>query len=1288
MVATFEKGLNMDFSPEDQPQGTYRMAWSAVNSQPSGKSFRLTSELGTELCFDLPTGYTHKGTIFKNEDSFYVFSSSTDSSEIGVVEDCEYTTIINDSCLNFTNRIDGIYRLRRGCEDTVYFTDGDNPVRVMNLSDIEQYYTDGEFDCSKIALTRPNNKPTLEAQVLDEGGTLEVGSYFILLRYLDEERNPTEFVAEVGPFTVYRGTFPFDTVYGGFTLDADPLNGVADATKSIEVITDNLDERFSYYQIGVAIARTGSGIINDYFISPEVPIVQSRFVIDGQFDEYTSSSLEEFRLAAQRINQADHITSLDSRLLLANLRGKDTELCDFQKYASKIETYYTYDPVGVDDVEIGNSKQPGPEKQGYMGGEVYAFGIVYVFEDGEETPVFHIPGRPKDTGGWVFGDFEVTPDFCATAEGRDTTRPQNYDQDYSFRYTQEEWEDLAEKPEIWTLKDTSQRLPNTPIQINNYGYMSYYEVTETYPEVTDCQGGSIWGVDACGNELVNTPIRHHKFPTRDKISLIDDDEANVFGVRFDNIELPPGVTDYYFVRAKRREKDKTVLDKGVQFPVRRDVGGDNDLLRPAFLVEDFTVTEQVLSPVFRNIITPEGVVNTSYLNGDYIRVEGGLDTTLDIDSLTRNSVSYDMRAMQTYGSVPYSRNERIIDGLISQVHEDVTEDGLQPTLYQGYFTNFDLINDSPLQEHVVMRTDRELTFSDYVPEVKALNGIDRFNVRPVDYIGIVVDREVYDDLYSLEYVAIGQFGENSVKGGDTIIGHLSYATGTRINNNDDVATYYLSAFMESTINSGFKTNRIDRCDYTIHMSRVNLSAGNVYSADDFKELLTFFDNHYHDDTGERRPCEDVYEVNPDYSPVDRALLKIPLSFTYDCCSECREEFPQRWRWSEVGFQEELVDNYRVFLPNNYRDLPGERGPINNIFVFNDNLYLQTESATYQQPRNIQERLTDELTTFIGTGEFGSLPPRIMVDDNEGTAGIIDKYTLVKSRFGVIWYDRSSQLVASITDGLNMVSDKGLRFFWEQEKDGEFQATYDPMYRRYVITKTEFEEVQLKDQTSVRANRSFTVSYDMEKGHWVSFHPYLPDSLNNTQEYMYSSVGSSFYRHGTGPVQEFYGDRYPFIIDSTLRPDDPRTATFLGIVYRQEGYRDGVHVRDVTFDKAVFYNSRQSTGLLTVINKLRDFVYFVQQDQIAADKKEHNWSMNDIRDLVTEYDGALFSSDWIDIEDSFPIDKVVNSEIFSAKNWFNIGRLRDKYMNVRLFYTPTDDTQITLYYIAPAMKSTI
>ena len=80
-------------------------------------------------------------------------------------------------------------------------------------------------------------------------------------------------------------------------------------------------------------------------------------------------------------------------------------------------------------------------------------------------------------------------------------------------------------------------------------------------------------------------------------------------------------------------------------------------------------------------------------------------------------------------------------------------------------------------------------------------------------------------------------------------------------------------------------------------------------------------------------------MNPDYSRRNKQKIYHHLPLEYDCCSKCQEDFPHRVRYSEQSYQEELSDNYRVFLPNNYRDIEGETGEITNIFRFYNSIIL-------------------------------------------------------------------------------------------------------------------------------------------------------------------------------------------------------------------------------------------------------------------------------------------------------------------------------------------------------------
>src|SRR5690606_37103845 len=76
-------------------------------------------------------------------------------------------------------------------------------------------------------------------------------------------------------------------------------------------------------------------------------------------------------------------------------KGKGINWCEFQKFASKISSNLTTKDVILNSVlsdpNIKNAKSTFLYR-GYMPGEVYSFGIVYLFSDGTLSPAFHIPG--------------------------------------------------------------------------------------------------------------------------------------------------------------------------------------------------------------------------------------------------------------------------------------------------------------------------------------------------------------------------------------------------------------------------------------------------------------------------------------------------------------------------------------------------------------------------------------------------------------------------------------------------------------------------------------------------------------------------------------------------------------------------------------------------------------------------------------------------------------------------------------------------------------------------------
>ena len=232
---------------------------------------------------------------------------------------------------------------------------------------------------------------------------------------------------------------------------------------------------------------------------------------------------------------------------------------------------------------------------------------------------------------------------------------------------------------------------------------------------------------------------------------------------------------------------------------------------------------------------------------------------------------------------------------------------------------------------------------------------------------------------------------------------------------------------------------------------------------------------------------EIYSLNPDYTRRNHQKAFNHLGLEYDCCSDCVETFPHRFHWSEQAFQEEVTDNFRMFLPNNYKDLEAETGKITDLFRIQNNLYVHTEEGLWHCPQTFQERVTNDIISFIGTGEYFSVPPRKIVDDANSSAGNMHKWARTKTKYGVLfpsfkekkWYLFDGQNLKPISDNGNGNYFKThMDFLIEQQYYNTnsvnypyrnnpsnplgvgFLSTYDSNKERLIVTKKDMKITNL------------------------------------------------------------------------------------------------------------------------------------------------------------------------------------------------------------------------------------
>ena len=403
------KGMNTDVDPKDQPDGTYRFALNSIHENKEGDgTYYLINEKSNELLDSLPEGNIPIGEEYIGDNVVCILSVREDgtNSEIGLwYKNSTYMTVVNDDCLNFNVgwRVDITYRLKRGCEKVIYFTDNYNSPRYFNFNKIEDFQDeDGNWDCDLFELFLPYSIPLFQDLEIINKGSLLAGSYNFAIQYVDADDNGTPWIYASQLISVYHDslTNPWIDIQGSSNADSDSGAGKSFPTKkAIKLNITNLDKKFQFYRLARIEATSFNGEVTRVLSSPRIPIEQEEYIVDGLDIGWFQIPVEDIIIKPDKIQKAEHITQLENRLILSNTTGNDVNFCNFQKYASKIASRYTVRKAKLDELETGNSKDPNTyfESMSFMGDEVYAMGIVYVFKDGTESPAFHIPGRSKDS---------------------------------------------------------------------------------------------------------------------------------------------------------------------------------------------------------------------------------------------------------------------------------------------------------------------------------------------------------------------------------------------------------------------------------------------------------------------------------------------------------------------------------------------------------------------------------------------------------------------------------------------------------------------------------------------------------------------------------------------------------------------------------------------------------------------------------------------------------------------------------------------------------------------------
>lgn len=353
-------------------------------------------------------------------------------SEIGRLKNNVYTKIFESKNLRFSSDafIKGCYVLNYKREIIIAFTDGVNPPKIVNI-DTLPFAVDSadkklidENDLVLSYLFPEYSKPRIVYNaILDNGGALESGAYFLSFAYELEDGSVTNYTPLEGPFIVTDSTLELSGSFrqdqqSNFDLTSsyDGCEPGTPTSKSIKFILTDIDTRYKY--VHFSVYKKIGGVVTSEFIKrieiasftedeliddtsletandPQVSN-ENNFVITYTGKETsTALLLEDISVGNETYQKAKTITYFDSKLFLGNLETNPD--FNYQPFAMKIKAHWERDYVDINSVK-GSYKNEllVYNKRGFRPDEVYSFYISFLYNDGTWSGAYHIPGRQKE----------------------------------------------------------------------------------------------------------------------------------------------------------------------------------------------------------------------------------------------------------------------------------------------------------------------------------------------------------------------------------------------------------------------------------------------------------------------------------------------------------------------------------------------------------------------------------------------------------------------------------------------------------------------------------------------------------------------------------------------------------------------------------------------------------------------------------------------------------------------------------------------------------------------------
>lgn len=1323
-------GLNQDYSANDLPEGFI----------PFAKNILLTSTLGAvenEPGFDessinsktiankgwkelLDSGFKPIGALSTTQYEVIWLTNNTNSI-IGAYDENkdEFEIKYDDRSnsqpalnLNLNYPIKAVWRENYLGEIYVAWTDNNQSPKILNITNANQV-----TDLKQTNLFPEFVQPELTA-VVESGGTLKTGTYYLFVQYETNNGIQTDYSLPSNPCYIVTDSQTNDTFnfHGNATQVA--------TSKKIKLTINTIDT--AYDTINIAVQKFNTGDTTTSFVKILSQSIAGRSSITISYtgqEQETTLTPSDVLVKAPLYSKAKTVTLLNSQLYLGNLQGNND--VSIQQYVNQWSLKWTTELITYNDkdklAKYSNNRT-------FAHDEVYAFYATLLYKNGKTSQAFHIPGRAATK---TITAISKTFSEKARLTTTDTESLPNVVRVDSTYLTNDDSLN-PNKVKYFQVRDTCTW--DSVAQEGDFGY--WENENETYPDFDE------WG------NLKGTPVRHHKFPSNAFIrENVHVDTAygmskwDLLGVKIKNFSLPAEIlanVDKIIISYAKRDfdnslvvgQDKTsfmgfIMDKVDQISEGEVVGRNtyiytgygnwftlpmsvkfddksfsyqNDnydrIVTPYWFPTPDYAQHGATPPDFYRIKfhSPEVININPSLNGCYIKVNfkgrsvinnnlflksDPNDRPLDVQAIT-NSIngaskntpeSLKVVKLRNFNYVPnnivagennlkFSENGAVAD--INKVWELGGNDDTTNLCYLESYT-YDLEINFPIVK---------LGF--YKSKNPDYDNFYHYNINK--YLTDVYNSFSTQDLITAHTISVNNINNTVIKNGDAFFDMYSYNSFTglpgkdassNIPNTQQIFIKSIHNFLlESSLNIGLRnsTNNGDK----------------FYSGEPFPAYIG---------NNDIVTSGNYLTINKDYNKISNDFIAV----IFENSNEFTNSFPHRIIQSLPVTSESKYQQWTRFLPLDYYEIQKSKGVINNLQGTVDRLLIHTERALFYT-RDKARLAADVAQISLSSGEIFDFAPIEIIPTTNGYTGtqhmfscglLPDGYFWVDVQQGKVFLFGNDQVPKELSSqGLFNFFATNLKDFSATNYDNPFThdgitVTYDTRYKRILMS--------VKQQTNTDNYKYFTLSYSSfannGQGGWVSFHDYPADYMFSTRKNVISFKDGKLYKHNSATNKgTYYADKKSSYVDVLFNP-----YSIPSFVNGKRTFKDSPLILDSVNWNTNFIKSNDVTDFYKTITSLSIRNQYQHSGKIILDydtnlfkdtnsrNAETKWYCNSFRNIVNDPNIPFIK----DILHNF---EEINSNLNSNLSWFEKELINNRWFIIRLEYDNVGDYKMVLHSV--------